>query len=177
MSLQDAIEQELEDKIKQLEAELGTARKQLIEYEQTEATMCPEDVGIKEYVESLLDKLTTANEENKRLREIIWTGGVVFEDDLPSMSDAQFDFLFSLSKVDMVRIYPKHAVEYVCKQKTKPDRLAPLIAALEEITRTRAQICNCTPSGGVYACEIHCVIAEQALNPTTEDKESEHEEG
>ncbi len=53
--------------IKQLQAQLTTANKQILEYEQTEAAVCPEDVGIKEYVESLLNKLATAKAENEDL--------------------------------------------------------------------------------------------------------------
>ncbi len=52
---------------KQLQAQLTTANKQILEYEQTEAAVCPEDVGIKEYVESLLNKLVTAKAENEDL--------------------------------------------------------------------------------------------------------------
>ena len=46
--------------LEQLQAKLATANKQILEYEQAEAAVCPEDVGIKEYVESLLNKLGTA---------------------------------------------------------------------------------------------------------------------
>ncbi len=41
-----------------LQAELDKAQKRIIDYEQTEASVCPEDVGIKEY-----------NTENKQLQE------------------------------------------------------------------------------------------------------------
>ena len=37
-------------KINRLIDELATAKKQLLEYEQAEAAVCPEDVGVKEYV-------------------------------------------------------------------------------------------------------------------------------
>ncbi len=54
-------------------SQLTAARKQIIDYEQTEAAVCPEDVGIKEYVKALLAQSTAANEENKRLNgEIEW---------------------------------------------------------------------------------------------------------
>lgn len=46
--------------IAQLQAELDTAKKQILDYEQIEAAVCPEDVGIKEYVASL-------QAENERL--------------------------------------------------------------------------------------------------------------
>ena len=55
---------------KQLQAELATAKKQILDYEQSEASVCPEDVGIKEYVANLQAEITTAKEENERLREL-----------------------------------------------------------------------------------------------------------
>jgi len=38
--------------------ELAVAKEQLLRYEETEAAVCPEDVGIKEYVESLQAQIT-----------------------------------------------------------------------------------------------------------------------
>ncbi len=53
-------------------AQLAAANKQILDYEQTEAAVvCPEDVGIEEYVRSLLDKLAAEQEKNKRLRELL----------------------------------------------------------------------------------------------------------
>lgn len=54
-----------------LQSQLATAREQLIEYEQTEAAVCPEDVGIERYAASLLKQLATANEQNEKLREAL----------------------------------------------------------------------------------------------------------
>ncbi len=51
--------------VKILQAELATARKQLVEDEQTEAAVLPENVGIREYVGSLKARLATAKEENR----------------------------------------------------------------------------------------------------------------
>ncbi len=48
-----------------LQAELATAKKQLLEYEQAEAAVCPEDVGVKEYVGLLKAELTTLQETNR----------------------------------------------------------------------------------------------------------------
>ncbi len=59
------------DPLKQLQTELATAKKQILDYEQTEASVLPEDVGIKEYVPKLQAGLATANDENKRLRDAI----------------------------------------------------------------------------------------------------------
>ncbi len=42
-------------------------QKQLLEYEQTEAAVCPEDVGVQEYVGQLHSQLATARETNKSL--------------------------------------------------------------------------------------------------------------
>ena len=39
-----------------------------------------------------------------------------------------------------------------------------LLAALQEIQVTAAMKCDCQPAGGLYACEIHRTIAEEALN-------------
>ena len=38
-----------------------------------------------------------------------------------------------------------------------------LRGALEEIHITAARQCDCKPNGGLYACELHRSIAEQAL--------------
>ena len=50
-----------------LQTQLATAKKQLLEYEQTEAAVCPEDVGVKEYVGLLKAQLDTARETNRKL--------------------------------------------------------------------------------------------------------------
>lgn len=55
--------------IEQLQARLTIANKQILEYEQTEAAVCPEGVGIERYVKSLTAQLATAKEENDRLKE------------------------------------------------------------------------------------------------------------
>lgn len=62
---------ELRDQLATADKQLTAARKQIIEYEQTEAAVCPEDVGIQEYVKALLAQITAANKENKRLEGII----------------------------------------------------------------------------------------------------------
>lgn len=79
--------------IRQLQAELDEARNQLIEYEQTEAAVCPEDVGIREYVQSLVDKnkwlrdglisirKSTEIMEARRIAEQFLEGGEVKEND------------------------------------------------------------------------------------------------
>ena len=58
------------------QSQLAEAKKQLLDYEQTEAAICPEDVGIVEYVKSIKSQLATAgkaidflNKENKELKE------------------------------------------------------------------------------------------------------------
>ena len=56
-----------QSEIVSLQAQLAIANKQILEYEQTEAAVCPEDVGIKRYVQSLLNKLATAKAENEDL--------------------------------------------------------------------------------------------------------------
>ena len=43
------------------------------------------------------------------------------------------------------------------------DKNERLREALEEIHLTAARQCDCQPSGGLYACELHRTIAEQAL--------------
>lgn len=55
------------DVIEQLQAKVNKATKQLLEYEQTEAMVCPEDVGVKEYVGLLKAQLDTARETNRKL--------------------------------------------------------------------------------------------------------------
>jgi len=57
--------------IADLKSHLATANKQILEYEQTEASVCPEDVGIIEYVSSLQKKLADSQDEVKRLREFV----------------------------------------------------------------------------------------------------------
>ena len=59
-------------KIIELRAELTTAKKQILDYEQIEASVCPEDVGIKEYVANLQAKFAEAKEEVKAGRSL-WT--------------------------------------------------------------------------------------------------------
>ena len=56
----------------QLQTELATAKKQMVDYEQGEASVCPEDVGIKEYVPKLQAKLAEAKEEVKAGHSL-WT--------------------------------------------------------------------------------------------------------
>ncbi len=56
---------------KQLQTELGKAKKQILDYEQTEASVCPEDVGIKEYVPKLQAQLTTAKEGRRAAAGIL----------------------------------------------------------------------------------------------------------
>ena len=51
--------------------QLKSAEARILEYEQTEASVCPEDFGIKEYVEHIQAKLQAAEEERDRLREEI----------------------------------------------------------------------------------------------------------
>ncbi len=63
---------EAKDKLEQLQAELTTAKKQILDYEQIEASVCPEDVGIKEYVANLQAQLTEAKEEVKAGHSL-WT--------------------------------------------------------------------------------------------------------
>ncbi len=58
-------------KIKQLRAELDKAKKAILEYEQAEASVCPEDVGVVRYVTALQTQLAKAKDENERLREVI----------------------------------------------------------------------------------------------------------
>ena len=60
---------ELDVQVAKLQSQLTFAEKQILDYEQTEAAVCPEDVGIAEYVGSLLAKLTAAKEREKRLSE------------------------------------------------------------------------------------------------------------
>lgn len=81
----------LHNAIKQLQAERATAKHQILRYEETEAAVCPEDVGIKEYVQALVDKLASANHdytelikeraecvgENGRLREVVETKDII----------------------------------------------------------------------------------------------------
>ncbi len=71
---------------KQLQAELATAKKQILEYEQTEAAVCPEDVGAKEYVESLKSQLATAKEENSDLCDNVDAARQDVEDYTKSMA-------------------------------------------------------------------------------------------
>ena len=59
----------LAKRIKQLQAELATALKQLIDYEQVEASVCPEDIGIADYVARLRTELDEVKTENERLKE------------------------------------------------------------------------------------------------------------
>ncbi len=60
----------LVEELLQLQAQLAAAKKQLLEYEQAEAAVCPEDVGVKEYVGLLKAELATAKEESKAGREL-----------------------------------------------------------------------------------------------------------
>ena len=53
----------------QLQTDLDKANKAILEYEQTEASVCPEDVGVVRYVTALQTQLATAKEENRKLRE------------------------------------------------------------------------------------------------------------
>ncbi len=46
---------------------------------------------------------------------------------------------------------------------TAKKRERKLWGALEEIHVTSTQQCNCEPNGGLYACELHKVIAEEIL--------------
>ena len=65
--------QEYDAALNRVEAELATARKQLLEYEQTEAAVLPENVGIKEYVGSLKSQLATAQEEIETYKDALAT--------------------------------------------------------------------------------------------------------
>ncbi len=58
---------------KHWQAQLATARQQLLEYEQTEAAVLPENVGIKEYVGSLKSQLATAQEEIETYKDALAT--------------------------------------------------------------------------------------------------------
>ena len=52
----------------------------------------------------IIERLTEAN-------EVMWSKGVVYEDDLPDVTDETFRMLHKVSKVDIVRVYPKIIVE------------------------------------------------------------------
>jgi hypothetical protein len=53
---------------------------------------------------------------SKKLLDLLFTKGTVYEDDLPELSDEDFSFLYQFSRVDGVRIYPKIIVDFFAKE-------------------------------------------------------------
>ena len=149
--------------LEQLQAELATANKQILEYEQAEAAVCPEDVGIKEYVESLLNKLATAKAENEDLCDNVDAARQDLADYLAGTLKGKLQVKLDSANHDYTELLKERA-DYVDENKR-------LRGALEEIHITAARQCDCKPNGGLYACELHRAIAEETL------KESDHEVG
>ncbi len=52
---------------------------------------------------------------------MLFSQGCVYEDELPELSNEDFDFLFEFSRVDVVRIYPKIIVDFFRKENDYAD--------------------------------------------------------
>jgi hypothetical protein len=64
-------------------------------------------------VDKLKELIKQLQDENQGLKEVLFSQGHIYEDDLPELTDEQFDFAFRYSTVDVVRIYPKILIEYI----------------------------------------------------------------
>lgn len=60
--------------------------------------------------------------QNIQLKDILWSFGEVFEDDLPELQDEEFDILLKYSKLDIVRTYPQIVLDYIINKRNKDER-------------------------------------------------------
>ncbi len=108
-----------------LRAQLVSANETILEYEQTEAAVCPEDVGIKEYTESLFGKLTTANEQNERLQSRIKSEEEIRNDNIQeAFVDSDIDYLCMLASYGRQVVRAGWLKTFARKIKTAIDQLA-----------------------------------------------------
>ncbi len=128
-----------------LEKKLTAADKQILNYEQTEAAVCPEDVGIKEYVRCLMGQLAAADKQigwlkgdKVRLNKSIKVRDNAIDAlmDIGEINDKQFQerhkdiFLLSVSEYCGKYNYQNCSC---CEKVTCGDNTNPLVIEIERL--------------------------------------------
>ena len=111
--------------ISKLQAQLTTAKKQILDYEQIEASVCPEDVGITEYVANLQAKLAEAKAENERLNELVYAYESVHAPINPLLVENKRLRNKIDEAIDVLPTYPGCAKQRLIKALTENDMANP----------------------------------------------------